>query len=468
MVSHLTEIATSLPSYSRGQTRQLGLQTTASAISQASRGPRLVQVKDTVSLTQSGRLAARIANTTQITKNLGNFATGLQVAEQGLSTIGDKLAEIKALVEQAMSPERSFIERARLNVQFEELRAEIDSIVEETTFNGLSLLDGNGSQSDLDLTQSYAVADVGTSIAAAQGFETYFIATQPSGLSDGDTIQVEYSASAGLFTVTNTTTGEVATATGPSSYPDDGEYAYVNVADFGLTIELNEDFDPSQDNSADAGDLPANQFTLRVLSTSTLTTQVSDTLTLAANLGASDAAENDLSVTLLPAAVADLAPGLVFDEITSRLAAGRALANVMAAETRLDEVQAQLAADMARLDVAGQRLKADRDIHAADRTEVLSRQDSIELVRAINARVLGDVAPVLSQRAQQASRQFLVMLSSSVPPPARAPAEPSEEETASESTVESTPRPREPKTGDRDPGAGKAAPKPQSPVNDAA
>ncbi len=462
MLPQLTKIATPLPTFSRGQTRQLGLQATASAISQASRGPRLVQVKDTVSVIENSRLAAQIGATTQITKDLGEFATGLQVAEQALSDIAEKLTEIRTVVEQAMSPERSFIELAHLNVQFEELLADIDQIVEETTFNGYSLLDGNGSQSDLDLTQSYAVSDVGTSIGTTDGIETYFIAAQPSGLSDGDTIQVEYSATTGLFTVTNTTTGDVATATGPSSSPDDGEYAYVNVVDFGLTIELNEDFDPTQDNSADGGDLPASQFTIQVSTISTLTTRVSDTLTLDANLGASSSTENDLSVGLLPATVADLAPGLVFDDISSRLAAGRALANVMAAETQLDEVRTQLAADMGRLGVAGQRLEADTGIHARDRAEVLSRQDSVDLVSAINARVLSDAAPLLSQRALQSSRQLLTTLASRVEPPARAPAEPTDEETASESTVESEPRPSEPATGQA------AAPKPQSPVSIAA
>jgi flagellin-like hook-associated protein FlgL len=460
MLSSLTKIATLLPVYPRAQTREFGLNTTFPAISQAARGPRFAQVKDTISLTEHGRLAARIDATARTASNLGDFATGFQVAEKALSDIAAKLAAIKVLVAQAASPERSFIERARLNAQFEALRNDIDQLADQAIFNGLGLLDGDGSQSDLNLTQAFGVADLGASIDSDDGIESYFIATQPNGLSDGDTLQVEYSATTGLFTVTNTTTGEVATAEGPSSSPDEGEYAYVNVADFGLTIELNSSFDHTTDNSVDAGDQAASELTVQVLTTETLTTQVSDTLTLSASLGTSDTTRNDLSVSLLPATVADLAPGLVFDDIATRRAAGAALANVMAAETQLDTVRAQLAADMERLGVAGQRLTADGGIHERDRAEVLSRRDSVALVSAINARVLGEAAPLLSAHALTASRDFLTMLASRIEPLAQKPAEradPAAEETEAPRSSEAEPRPRKREAGGSDKGATRTA-----------
>ena len=90
-----------LPAYSPEQSREPVPGPSSAAIARASRGPRPLQVQDSLSLATSGRLAARVGAISQTAKNIGRVSTLLQVAGQGLAAIGEKLERMTTLAEPA-------------------------------------------------------------------------------------------------------------------------------------------------------------------------------------------------------------------------------------------------------------------------------------------------------------------------------------------------------------------------------
>ncbi len=82
-----------------------------------------------------------------MTKAAGNARAGaslLQVADLGLDAIDAALTTMKALATQASSttPPLSRGDQAILNAEFQNLRAEIDRIADETEFDGIKVLKG--------------------------------------------------------------------------------------------------------------------------------------------------------------------------------------------------------------------------------------------------------------------------------------------------------------------------------------
>ena len=139
--------------------------------------------------------AADIGALTGASRNAGEGASLLQVADTGLSKISDALTRMKELATLAKTTSFSRGERAIMNAEFAELSAEIDSIVVRTEFNDIKVLEGtslafkvgtgNASQDSITVSISAAtVADLDADLAS-------------------DRIDDESSASDALTNVTN-------------------------------------------------------------------------------------------------------------------------------------------------------------------------------------------------------------------------------------------------------------------------
>jgi flagellin len=90
----------------------------------------------------SGRLAAEANARSAGARNAAAAVSLLQTADDALAEIGGRLDRLEGLAESARSGERSDLERAQLDTEFQSIKAEIDTIVEQTTFNGAALLQG--------------------------------------------------------------------------------------------------------------------------------------------------------------------------------------------------------------------------------------------------------------------------------------------------------------------------------------
>jgi flagellin len=107
----------------------------AEAMQRLSSGKRINSAKDDAS---GIAIAARM--TTQI-RGLGMAIRGL-TAEGGLDSITGSLQRIRELAVQAASPILSSADRASLQAEVAQLRDEITRVGNQTTWNGMDLLDG--------------------------------------------------------------------------------------------------------------------------------------------------------------------------------------------------------------------------------------------------------------------------------------------------------------------------------------
>jgi flagellin len=87
-------------------------------------------------------LEARSKGLSQALNNVGDAQSLLGVAEGSLQSIQEILTTMKVKVTQAASDTMGSSERTAIKAQLDAFASEIDSIVSQTSFNGVKLLDG--------------------------------------------------------------------------------------------------------------------------------------------------------------------------------------------------------------------------------------------------------------------------------------------------------------------------------------
>jgi flagellin len=125
--------------------RYLGINNAASASSLAklSSGSRIVRASDdAASLAVGTKLKADVTALKQASVNASQASSVLQVADGALAQTVDILMRMKALSVQAQSGSVSDNERTFLNMEFQALAEQIDSIADQTKFNNTVLLGG--------------------------------------------------------------------------------------------------------------------------------------------------------------------------------------------------------------------------------------------------------------------------------------------------------------------------------------
>jgi len=90
----------------------------------------------------SRRLEARARGLTVALDNVGTAKNVLSIAEGGLLNIQEIIIKMKEKVTTAASDTMSSAERNTIKTELDQLTAEINDIVSETTFNNISLIDG--------------------------------------------------------------------------------------------------------------------------------------------------------------------------------------------------------------------------------------------------------------------------------------------------------------------------------------
>ncbi|CAI2719068.1 flagellin N-terminal helical domain-containing protein [Nitrospina watsonii] len=116
----------------------------AQSIERISSGLRINRgADDPAGLALSEKLRGDIRALTQALRNANDGVSMINVAEAGLGETADMLIRIKELAAQAATGTLGDSERATLQIEFDQLRAEINRISSATNFNGQKLLDGS-------------------------------------------------------------------------------------------------------------------------------------------------------------------------------------------------------------------------------------------------------------------------------------------------------------------------------------
>lgn len=133
-------------------------------IQRLSSGLRINSAKDDAAgLAISERFTTQIRGMNQAARNANDGISLAQTAEGALAEIGNNLQRIRELSVQSRNATNSAADRAALDAEAQLLKAEVQRVAEQTTFNGTKLLDGNF------MNQAFQVgADQGQIINIAQ------------------------------------------------------------------------------------------------------------------------------------------------------------------------------------------------------------------------------------------------------------------------------------------------------------
>lgn len=141
---------------------QAGLNT---AIQRLSSGMRINSAKDDAAgLSIASRMDSQIRGQQVAIRNANDGISLAQTAEGALGAVSDSLQRIRELSIQASNATNTQVDRDALNSEVTQLKAEIERVANQTSFNGTKLLDGSFSGANFQVganaTETIAVGSV--------------------------------------------------------------------------------------------------------------------------------------------------------------------------------------------------------------------------------------------------------------------------------------------------------------------
>ena len=124
----------------------------AKSLGKLSSGTRIVRsADDAAGLAISEKLKAQVRGQNQAERNANDGISLIQTAEGGLSEVGNILIRMRELSVQSASDTVGDSERSFTDLEYQNLKQEIERISQVTEFNGKKLLDGQGESYDFQI-----------------------------------------------------------------------------------------------------------------------------------------------------------------------------------------------------------------------------------------------------------------------------------------------------------------------------
>lgn len=124
----------------------------ARSLARLSSGMRINQAADDAAgLAISENLRGQIRGLRQANRNANDGISLVQVAEGGLNEVSNMIIRLRELAVQASSDTIGDTERKFLDVEYQQLKSEIQRVTEVTKFNGRDLLNGTGGVIDIQV-----------------------------------------------------------------------------------------------------------------------------------------------------------------------------------------------------------------------------------------------------------------------------------------------------------------------------
>lgn len=213
-------INTNLPSLNAQRNLGASQSALATALQRLSSGLRVNNAKDDAAgMAIATRMDAVIRGSQVALRNANDGVSLAQTLEDSISKIGDSLQRMRELAVQAANGTISSGDRANLQVEFDQMQAEIFRVVSGTSFNGVSLLDTAatvakaGSQFDFQIGANASGANVltisGLSFTAAT--LSNYLGSTAGGMSGGMDITMASTAQCALG-ILDSGIGQVTTA----------------------------------------------------------------------------------------------------------------------------------------------------------------------------------------------------------------------------------------------------------------
>jgi flagellin len=145
-------------------------------------------------------MSGQIRGLEQAARNANDAISMLQVAEGATQEISNMLIRMRELAVQAANGTYSATDRDALNLEFGQLVSEIDRIAKNTEWNGVSILDGDGTYT-ADAADTSITVQLGAS--ASQTMTVTLGSWVPSVAVDADATDAEGTASDGADATAN-------------------------------------------------------------------------------------------------------------------------------------------------------------------------------------------------------------------------------------------------------------------------
>src|SRR5579872_1045388 len=115
----------------------------STSLQQLSSGLRInTAADDAAGFAISLSMTSQIDGTSQAARNANDGVSLAQTASGALQEVVNDLQTMRDLAVQSLNATNSAQDRADLDAQFEQLKADVDSVATQTQFNGVNLLDG--------------------------------------------------------------------------------------------------------------------------------------------------------------------------------------------------------------------------------------------------------------------------------------------------------------------------------------
>ncbi|MGQ0697892.1 MAG: flagellin [Panacagrimonas sp.] len=201
----------------------------ATSLQRLSSGLRINSAKDDAAgLAISERFTTQIRGLDQAGRNANDGISLAQTAEGALVEVTNNLQRIRELAVQSRNATNSASDRAALNVEAQALRSEIDRVASQTSFNGVSLLDGSFTNQAF---QVGANAGQTISIAAIVDSSSANLGTYSSAQVTGAAASTFTAVTAGDLTINGTSVGAIAADTSATERAASLRTAVNSVAD---------------------------------------------------------------------------------------------------------------------------------------------------------------------------------------------------------------------------------------------
>lgn len=123
---------------------------------------------DAAGLAISSRMSSQISGLNQAVRNANDGVSLVQTADGALSSVSDALQRMRDLAVQASNATNSASDRAALQGEVNQLVQQINSVGDQTTFNGVKLLDGTFNAQSFQVGANSGESITVSSIASAK------------------------------------------------------------------------------------------------------------------------------------------------------------------------------------------------------------------------------------------------------------------------------------------------------------
>jgi flagellin len=139
----MTTINTNVQSMNAQRNLMASQNSLSTSMQRLSSGLRVNSAKDDAAgLAISERMNAQVKGLNVAARNANDGISLAQTAEGALGKVGDMLQRVRELAVQSVNATNNATDRSALNAEAQQLKAEIDRVAGQTSFNGTKLLDG--------------------------------------------------------------------------------------------------------------------------------------------------------------------------------------------------------------------------------------------------------------------------------------------------------------------------------------